>query len=59
MENIFDVSLLFRRTASEYLSAMADFERRAYRGELTVRQVRHEVFALGERFGVEVALVMQ
>jgi hypothetical protein len=44
---------------ADYLSAMADLERRAYRGELTLRQVRHEIFALRERFGVEAALVMQ
>lgn len=44
---------------AEYLSAMDDLERRAYRGELTVRQVRHEIFALRERFGAEAALVTQ
>lgn len=44
---------------AEYLSAMADLERRAYRGELTVRQVRQEIFALRVRFGVEAALVTQ
>jgi hypothetical protein len=52
------------RTASEgppaeYLAAMAELERRAYRGELPLRQVRHEVFALRKRFGAEAALVMQ
>ncbi len=44
---------------AEYLSAMADLERRAYRGELTLREARQEVFALRERFGAEAALVMQ
>jgi hypothetical protein len=44
---------------AEYLSAMADLERRAFRGELSLRQVRHEIFALRERFGAEPALVMQ
>ena len=44
---------------TEYLSAMADLERRAFRGELSLRQVRHEIFALRERFGAEPALVMQ
>ena len=44
---------------AEYLSAMADLERRALRGELSLRQVRHEIFALRERFGAEASLVMQ
>lgn len=44
---------------TEYLSSMADMERCAYRGELTLRQVRHEIFALRERVGVETTLVMQ
>jgi hypothetical protein len=44
---------------AEYLSAMADLEKRAFRGELSLRQVRHEIFALRERFGAEPALVMQ
>ncbi|NML17944.1 hypothetical protein [Azohydromonas caseinilytica] len=44
---------------AEYVSAMADLEKRAGRGELTLRQVRHEIFALRERYGAEVALVMQ
>jgi hypothetical protein len=38
---------------------MADLEKRAFRGELSLRQVRHEIFALRERFGAEPALVMQ
>lgn len=44
---------------AEYLCAMADLEKRALRGELSLRQVRHEIFALRERFGAEPALVMQ
>jgi hypothetical protein len=44
---------------AEYLSAMAELERRAYRGELTLRQARHEIFALRKRFGAEATLVMQ
>ena len=44
---------------AEYLLVMADLERRAFRGELSLRQVRHEIFALRERFGAEPALVMQ
>lgn len=44
---------------AEYPSAMADLERRASRGEMSLRQVRHEIFALRERFGAELALVMQ
>ncbi|WP_157269131.1 hypothetical protein [Azohydromonas aeria] len=60
---IMDNNSLSRRPAeappAEYLSAMADLERRAFRGELSLRQVRHEIFALRERFGAEPALVMQ
>ncbi len=43
----------------EYAAAMADVERRALAGELTLAQVRQEIFALRERFGAGVALVMQ
>lgn len=44
---------------AEYVTAMAEIEKRALRGELSLRQVRHEIFALRERFGAEPALVMQ
>lgn len=58
-----DNNSLSRSTAqcppAEYLTAMADLETRALRGELSLRQVRHEIFALRERFGAEPALVMQ
>lgn len=40
----------------EYEAAMADIERRALRGELTLAQARHEVFAVRERFAVEPCL---
>lgn len=43
----------------EYAAAMADVERRALAGELTLVQVRQEIFALRERFGAGIALVMQ
>jgi hypothetical protein len=60
---IMDNNSLFRPHAegppAEYLSAMAELERRAFRGELSLRQVRHEIFALRERFGAQPALVMQ
>jgi hypothetical protein len=60
---IMDNNLLSRSPAdgppTDYPSAMADLERRAFRGELSLRQVRHEIFALRERFGAAPALVMQ
>jgi hypothetical protein len=34
----------------EYEKAMADLERRAARGEVTLAQARHEIFALRERY---------
>jgi hypothetical protein len=34
----------------EYVQAMADLERRAARGEVTLAQARHEIFALRERY---------
>jgi hypothetical protein len=36
-----------------YEAAMADIERRALRGELTLAQARQEVFTVRERFAVE------
>lgn len=39
-----------------YVAAMADIERRALRGELTLAQARQEVFTVRERFAVEPAL---
>lgn len=39
-----------------YVTAMADIERRALRGELTLAQARREVFTVRERFAVEPAL---
>jgi hypothetical protein len=59
MENTSMFRSSFGALPTEYLSGMADLEQRAYRGELTLRQVRHEIFALRERFGVNAALVMQ
>lgn len=35
---------------AEYEAAMADIEQRAARGEITIAQVRREIFALRERF---------
>ena len=40
----------------EYAAAMADVERRALAGELTLVQVRQEIFALRERFDVVEAI---
>lgn len=40
-----------------YVAAMNDIEQRALRGELTLAQVRQEVFTVRERFAVEPALV--
>lgn len=34
----------------EYELALADLERRAARGEVTLAQARHEIFALRERY---------
>ena len=34
----------------EYEKAIADLERRAARGEVTLAQARHEIFALRERY---------
>jgi hypothetical protein len=34
----------------EYERALADLERRAARGEVTLAQARHEIFALRERY---------
>lgn len=34
----------------DYEKAMADLERRAARGEVTLAQARHEIFALRERY---------
>lgn len=44
---------------AEYVTAMAEIELRAGRGELSVRQVRLEILALRERLGIDAALVMQ
>lgn len=46
------------RPPEEYLIAMAELERRAWQGELTLKQVRHEIFALRERLGIQAAHVM-
>ncbi|WP_157270502.1 hypothetical protein [Azohydromonas aeria] len=59
MENTSMFRLSPEGPPAEYLSAMADLEQRAWRGELTLGQVRSEIFALRERFGAEAALVMQ
>jgi hypothetical protein len=59
MENTSMFRISSEGPPAEYLSAMAELERRARRGELTLGQVRREIFALRERFGAEVALVMQ
>jgi hypothetical protein len=40
----------------EYEQAMADLERRAARGEVTLAQARHEIFALRERYTAGVPL---
>jgi hypothetical protein len=42
----------------EYEQAMADLERRAARGEVTLAQARREIFALRERYtaGMPMAL---
>lgn len=44
---------------AEYLSAMADIEERAGRGELSLAQAKREIFALRERFNAEASLVTQ
>ena len=41
----------------EYDLAMADLERRAARGEVTLAQARHEIFALRERYTAGMPLV--
>lgn len=44
---------------AEYLSAMADIEERAGRGELSLAQAKREIFALRERFNAEASVVAQ
>lgn len=44
---------------AEYVSAMADIEERAVRGELSLAQAKREIFALRERFNAEASLVTQ
>jgi hypothetical protein len=47
-----------RQPNPEYLSAFADLERRAARGEVTLAQARSEIHALRQRYtgGMPVAL---
>lgn len=47
------------RPPAEYLTAMAELERRAWRGELTLGQVRQEISVLRERLGIQAAHVMR
>jgi hypothetical protein len=45
---------------SEYVKAMAELERRAARGELSLAQARREIFELRERFAAgSIAAVMR
>ncbi|NML18035.1 hypothetical protein [Azohydromonas caseinilytica] len=41
----------------EYEAAMADIERRAVAGELTLAQAKREIFALRERYAPEPGVV--
>jgi hypothetical protein len=43
----------------QYQAAMADIEERAARGELTIAEVKREIFALRERFAVSPDMVMR
>ena len=54
-------SSLFNTTLPppEYEAAMADLERRAAAGELTLAQAKREIFALRERFAPEPGVVLQ
>lgn len=47
------LSTLAHKPPPGYEAAMADIERRALRGELTLAQARQEVFTVRERFAVE------
>lgn len=47
------------RPPLEYVAAIADLEERATRGELTIAQVRQEIFALRERFCAGPAVMLQ
>lgn len=42
---------------SDYVTAMTDIERRAFRGELTLAQLRHEIHALRERLAIDATAV--
>ncbi|WP_157272406.1 hypothetical protein [Azohydromonas aeria] len=44
---------------SGYLAAMADIEQRAFRGELSLAQLRHEIFTVRERFDVDACRAAQ
>jgi hypothetical protein len=44
---------------AEYEVAMADIERRALAGQLTLVQAKQEIFALRERFAPQPGAVMQ
>jgi hypothetical protein len=44
---------------TEYESAIADIERRALAGQVTLAQARQEIFSLRERFAPEPGAVMQ
>lgn len=43
---------------ADYVAAMADIEERAARGELSIAQVKQEILALRQRFGVDAGVVM-
>jgi hypothetical protein len=43
----------------EYETAMADLERRAALGELTLKQARREIFELRERLALDAAVLTQ
>lgn len=43
----------------QYQAAMADIEERAARGELTIAEVKREIFALRDRFAVSPDMVMR
>lgn len=43
----------------EYEAAMADLERRAVLGELTLAQARREIFELRERLALDAVFLMQ
>lgn len=42
-----------------YLAAMGDIEQRAFRGELSLAQLRQEIFTVRERFDVDACRAAQ